>query len=64
MKVVVASLAKKIVQLIHNNSKALRDVSKIEGVTRILTRWIQFLPISERVAESPPLVAFLLENPG
>jgi hypothetical protein len=44
MKVVVTPLAKKVAQLIHNNSKALKDISEIEGVTRILTRWIQIPP--------------------
>jgi len=39
-----STLAKKITQLIRNNSKALKDVSEIEGVTRILTRWVQVPP--------------------
>lgn len=38
MKVAVAPMAKKIAQLIHKNSKALKDIMEIEGVTRILTR--------------------------
>jgi len=44
MKVVVTPLTKKIAQLIYNNSKALKDISDIEGVTRVLTRWIQVSP--------------------
>jgi hypothetical protein len=44
MKVVVAPPAKKTVHLTHNDSKALKDISEIDGVTRILTRWIQFPP--------------------
>lgn len=38
MKVVVLPLAKEFAQLIHNDSKALKDISEIDGVTRILTR--------------------------
>ena len=38
MKVAVAPINKKIAQLIHINSKALKDLLEIEGVTRILTR--------------------------
>ena len=38
MKVLVTPLAKKVAQLIHRNPKALKDISEIDGVTRILTR--------------------------
>ena len=44
MKVVVLPLAKEFAQLIRDNSKALKDISEIDGVARILTRWIQIPP--------------------